>query len=441
MQEVVDTMPWSVSIYDPDGRIVMVNRKLCSNVKAKPEEWIGKTAQQLKDEGYIDRTIVTEAMETRKKSYGTTRSRTGVEGLSVCQPVFAENGDIKFFVVSSPVLKDLEEIGAIIQAQQHQANLYVREIEYLRNMMFLNPDGIFESPCMRTILQTARKISRMDCTVLITGESGVGKEVVAKIIHHNSMRKNGPFIPINVSAIPESLLESELYGYTRGAFTGALKEGKIGLFEVANGGTLFLDEVGDIPLGMQVKILRAIDSGEITRVGDTTVRRMDVRIIAATNRDLREEIRKGTFREDLYYRLNVVPIQIGPLRERSADIWPLCSYFLERINHKYRMRKTLSPETLNRLKMYDWPGNVRELRNVIERLALLSNQDEISIDDVQSFTGISLAPKRSTSALQEYEDYEQSRILAALKQADGNKTKAAKLLNMHRSKLYRKLRG
>jgi transcriptional regulator with PAS, ATPase and Fis domain len=204
MQEVVDTMPWSVSIYDQDGRIVMVNRKLCSNVKAKPEEWIGKTAQQLKDEGYIDRTIVTEAMETRKKSYGTTRSRTGVEGLSVCQPVFAKNGDIKFFVVSSPVLKDLEEIGAIIQAQQHQADLYVREIEYLRNMMFLNPDGIFESPCMRTILQTARKISRMDCTVLITGESGVGKEVVAKTIHHNSMRKTDPLFPLTSRRSPRA---------------------------------------------------------------------------------------------------------------------------------------------------------------------------------------------------------------------------------------------
>ena len=320
LQEVVDTMPWSVSVYDPDGRIVMVNRKLCSNVKAGPEEWIGKTAQQIKDEGYIDRTVVTEAIKTGKKSYGITRSRTGVQGLSVCQPVFGKKGNVRFFVVSSPVLKDLEEIGEIIRAQQHQADLYVREIEYLRNMMFQNPDGVFESPCMKTILQTARKISRMDCTVLITGESGVGKEVVAKIIHANSPRKKAPFIHINVSAIPENLLESELYGYTKGAFTGALKEGKVGLFEVANGGTLFLDEVGDIPPGMQVKILRAIDSGEITRVGDTTVRKMDVRIIAATNRDLRDEIRKGTFREDLYYRLNVVPLEIVRLAPPVAQV-------------------------------------------------------------------------------------------------------------------------
>ncbi|MGV8058483.1 MAG: sigma-54 interaction domain-containing protein [Smithellaceae bacterium] len=436
---IIDSMPWSVSIYDSNARIIMVNRKLCENVQSAPEDWIGKSAEQIKSEGYIDNTIVTEAIEKRKEVYGITHSRTGVEGLSVCQPVFNNNGNIKFLVVSSPAIKDIQDIQLIVEEQSRQAKMYVREIEHLRNFLLLNKDDIFRSPSMKSILHTVKQISYMDCTVLITGESGVGKEVVAKIIHNNSTRKDRPFIPVNISAIPETLLESELYGYKKGAFTGASKEGKIGLFEVASGGTLFLDEVGDIPMRMQVKILRAIDSGEISRIGSTALQKIDIRIMAATNRDLKDQIKKGTFREDLYYRLNVVPIKINPLRERPEDIWPLCDHFLERLNRKYHMKKTFAPGTLDRIKMYDWPGNVRELRNVVERLAVLSQTDEISVQDFNALvTG--LPPKDyTTTPLQNYEAYEQSLILSALKQSNGNKSKAAQILGMHRSKLYRKL--
>jgi transcriptional regulator with PAS, ATPase and Fis domain len=263
---------------------------------------------------------------------------------------------------------------------------------------------------------------------------------VAKIIHRNSTRKNGPFIPVNISAIPETLLESELYGYKQGAFTGASKEGKIGLIEVAEGGTLFLDEVGDIPLSMQIRLLRALDSGEVTRVGDTRSKKIDVRIVAATNRKIDEEIEKGNFREDLYYRLNVVPIEITPLRERLEDIIPLCLHFLERINLKYNIKKSFYPQTLNQLKLHNWPGNVRELRNAVERLAVLSPDNEISPNDLNLLDGISPQENESATTLNKFDAYEQTRILAALKQTGGNKTAAAKLLSMHRSKLYRKLR-
>jgi len=329
--DVIDSMPWSVTIYDAQGKVILVNRKLCENVNTNPEDWIGKSADQLVKDGYIDKVIVTQAIKERKTVYGTTRSRTGVEGLSVCQPVFNDQGDIEYFVVSSPLMKDFHEIRTVIEGQQAREKLYIREIEYLRNLLFVDQENVFESRSMKSILQTVQKISHMDCTVLITGESGAGKEVVAKIIHKNSNRKDGPFIPVNISAIPETLLESELYGYKEGAFTGAARGGKAGLFEVAEGGTLFVDEVGDIPLSIQVKILRAIDSGEITRVGDTRAKKMNVRIIAATNRDIEERIRQGQFRDDLYYRLNVVPIRISPLRERPEDIWLLASHFLKGI--------------------------------------------------------------------------------------------------------------
>jgi transcriptional regulator with PAS, ATPase and Fis domain len=438
--EMIDSMPWSVCIYDPNARVIMVNRRLCENLHINPEDWIGKSAEQIKKDGYLDKSIVTEAIAKRKTVYGVTRLRTGLEGLSVCQPIFNNNGDIKFLVLCSPLTKDHQEIKTLIEDHQNREKLSLREIEYLRNLLLLNQDDVFASPSMNSILETVKKISCMDCTVLITGESGVGKEVIAKIIHRNSTRKNGPFIPVNISAIPETLLESELYGYKQGAFTGAAKEGKVGLFEIAEGGTLFLDEVGDIPLGMQVKLLRALDTGEMTRVGDTQSKKMDVRIIAASNRKMEDEIEKGNFREDLYYRLNVVPIKIVPLRERQEDIWPLCHHFLQRINRKYNIKKVFSPQILDQFKMYHWPGNVRELRNVIERLAILSRADEISPDDFNSLIGISPFGKEPGGTLNEYETYEQSRILSAMKQANGNKTQAAKILGMQRSKLYRKLR-
>ena len=438
--EIIDSMPWSVSIYDANARIIIVNRKLCDNTKTTPEDWIGKSARQITQDGYIDRAIVIEAIEQQKTAYGFTRSHTGVVGLSVCEPVFDDSGNIKFLVVSSPLLNDFQEFQSIIENQHQREKLYLREIEYLRNLLLLNRDEVFESPSMKAILKTVQKITHADCTILITGESGVGKEVIAKIIHKNSKRRDGPFIPVCVSALPETLLESELFGYKEGAFTGALKGGKAGLFEVAEGGTLFLDEVGDIPIRMQVKLLRSLDNGEITRVGDTRARKLNVRIISATNCNMEEEVRKGNFRKDFYYRLNVLPIKIAPLRERREDIWPLCSYYLERVNAKYEITKRFSVEILAAFEKYPWPGNVRELLNVIERLAILSNRDEISLEDFKSVIDQSIIEERPSSALKDYDAYEQARILAALKQANGNKTKAAEILGIPRSRLYRKLR-
>ena len=238
---------------------------------------------------------------------------------------------------------------------------------------------ICESSNTISVFNFAAKVAPKDSTVLLTGETGVGKEVVAKYIHYNSLRKDNNYIKINCGAIPENLLESELFGYVGGAFTGADPHGKPGLFELADNGTLFLDEIGELPLNLQSALLRVLQDGEVTRVGSTKTRKVAVRIIAATNRDLKQMIEEKTFREDLYYRLNVISINIPPLRERRDDIPPLAELFIERLNKKYNTQKKVSDTFLLELTSMNWPGNVRELSNFIERQYILNETNNLSV--------------------------------------------------------------
>ncbi|SFB05035.1 sigma-54 interaction domain-containing protein [Clostridium frigidicarnis] len=241
---------------------------------------------------------------------------------------------------------------------------------------------VVEDREMLNILKMATKVSKVDTTVLILGETGVGKEGIAKYIHCNSNRKNNPFITINCGAIPENLIESELFGYESGAFTGANKGGKMGLFQLAHGGTIFLDEVGELPLEVQVKLLRVLQEHQIERVGSINSIKVDLRVVAATNKNLIELIEKNKFREDLYYRLSVFPIEIPPLRERKDDIVPLINYFLKDINDQYGFVSSFSEEAIKCLCEYSWPGNVRELRNIIERSIVMNGNTIIQRKDL-----------------------------------------------------------
>lgn len=303
---------------------------------------------------------------------------------------------------------------------------------------------IARSPRMLDIFDTIRKIADYKTTVLITGESGSGKELIARAIHFNSPRSNKPFIAINCSAIPETLLESELFGYVKGSFTGANKDKK-GLFEEASGGTLFLDEVGDLPLSLQVKLLRAIQEEEIRRVGDTKTLKIDVRLITATLKNLGEEIKKGTFREDLYYRLNVLPIHLPPLRERKEDIPLLAETFLSRFSKEMDKKvKKLSPEAIQFLTDYSWPGNVRELENTIERAMVLETGEELRPDSLpDSVRNVEVNPAIRAAASElsikkMMVIMEQELIKKALEKTGGNRTWAAKLLEIsHRALLYK----
>jgi DNA-binding NtrC family response regulator len=306
---------------------------------------------------------------------------------------------------------------------------------------YSHPNIVARSPKMQEVLATVERVAPTNSTVLLGGESGVGKDLIARAIHEKSRRASGPFIKINSTAIPENLLESELFGYERGAFTGAVAS-KPGKFELADKGTLFLDEIGDVPSATQVKLLRVLQEREFERLGGTKTVKVDVRLIAATNRDLREALEQGTFREDLYYRLNVVPIDIAPLRKRKEDIPELAELFISRFDVDSGKTVTgISPDAMQVLVNYHWPGNVRELQNIIERACALAQGRVLQVEDIH----LDLRPGKTSAAngfLPEgmtLEYWEDEMIKEALRRANGNKSQAARLLGLSRNALRYRL--
>ena len=306
------------------------------------------------------------------------------------------------------------------------------------------PLGIVsKSPVMRTLVDLARRVAMVDSTVLITGESGSGKERVARLVHEESTRALGPFIAVNCGAITETLLESELFGHARGAFTGATQD-RPGLFEAANSGTLLLDEVGEVSAGMQVKLLRALQEREIRRVGENKSRRVDVRILAATNRDLAHGVAGGAFRQDLYYRLKVVELHVPPLRERRDDVLPLARVLLADAALRMKRKITgLSTGAADQLLLYPWPGNVRELENAMERAVALARGSRIELEDLpeEIRQASPMMPVASGGAVRPLEDIEKEYIIAALERNDGNQTHTAGQLQIGSATLYRKLKS
>lgn len=295
------------------------------------------------------------------------------------------------------------------------------------------------SPAMRKAIDMARRIAKVESTVVISGESGAGKERIAQLIHEGSARMGRPFIAVNCGAVTETLLESELFGYVRGAFTGAAKD-TMGLFEAANGGTLFLDEIGEISPGMQVKLLRALQEREIRRVGENKPRPVDIRVVAATNRNLADEVSAGRFRQDLYYRLRVIELRIPPLRERREDILPLARIFLD--ESAKRSKRTISgfdAQAADQLLRYDWPGNVRELQNTLEYAVALSNGERIQVDDLPEELRMALPKPTIGGSIRPLDEVERDYILAAMHALGDNKARTAAALNIGIATLYRKL--
>jgi DNA-binding NtrC family response regulator len=307
-----------------------------------------------------------------------------------------------------------------------------------------------DSGPIQQVFELIEKVADTDSTVLITGESGTGKELIARAIHYNSCRRDNPMVVINCGAIPEELLESELFGHEKGAFTGAHKS-RIGRFELANEGTIFLDEIGDMSPNLQVKLLRVLQEQKFERVGSTRTIKVDIRVIAATNKNLISVVNKGTFREDLYYRLNVIPIKVPPLRHRKSDIPLLVDFFLKKFNKEKRKHvKEFTSEAMDALLQYDWRGNVRELENLLERLVILASGDVIGLEDIPgSVKGqartiepfeTTIPPRGRVRFDHAVEEYEKKLILQALSEANWVTTKAAKLLNMNRTTLIEKMK-
>jgi transcriptional regulator with PAS, ATPase and Fis domain len=316
---------------------------------------------------------------------------------------------------------------------------YFDELEQLRTHQSYRAI-ITKNAIMRDRVETALQLARVDSTVLILGETGVGKELLAQMIHRASKRSKFPFVRVNCAAIPPLLLEAELFGYESGAFTGASREGRKGLLELAEGGTLFLDEIGELPLAMQPKILRAIQDHEITRVGGKKAILLNVRILAATNRDLDSMVKEKKFREDLYYRLNVVPIVLPPLRERPEDIQPLVDEFLARFNHQFGYQKWIHPDVAKELSSHSWPGNARELQNLIERLVVTTRDDQISVESLRRCFSVHEKLKGDKrSCLKAMLESEERRMLEETWRIAGSTRKVSTLLGISQSAVVKKL--
>jgi len=382
LDSIIECSYDGIYITDGDANTIKVNNAYERITGLKKVDVIGKNMRDLERDGFISQSATLLVLSSRKTTTIQQEFSTGVKVLVSSTPIFDENKKIIMVVTNVRDVTQLNNLKELVQKNKEITQKYVSEIEEMRTQLLNNTEIVAEDPKTIEIIQLSHRIAKVDTTILMLGETGVGKDEIAKYIHKVSNRNGQQFIKVNCGAVPISLIESEFFGYEKGAFTGASKEGKVGLFELASGGTIFLDEVGEIPMDMQVKLLRVLQEKEIVRVGGTKPLKIDVRVLAATNRDLEKMIVDGKFREDLYYRLNVVPLFIPPLRERKQDILPLINFFLKQLNKKYNFNKILVPEALNCLYEYSWPGNVRELKNIVERVVIMSEDDKITKSDL-----------------------------------------------------------
>ncbi|MFH0069492.1 sigma-54 interaction domain-containing protein [Peribacillus sp. NPDC056705] len=382
LDAIIENSYDGIYITDQDGVTLYTNSAIERITGIPKEYYIGKSVDQLIKRGILNASVTHKVVKLRRTVSVVQDNFAGKETLITGSPVFNAEGEIEQVVTNIRDLSDLNELMHELTKVNELNNQYKQEIEKLRKIT--SKDGVvFVSDKMKMIYEIAERISDIDATVLILGETGVGKDVLARNIYNRSIRsKKGDFIKINCGAIPADLLESELFGYEGGAFTGANQKGKPGMFELAESGILFLDEVGELPLQLQVKLLRALQEREIQRIGGTKPKKIDVRIIAATNRNLSEMVKSGDFREDLFYRLNVIPITIPPLRERREDILALIDLFLTKANEQYKFSKEIDSRLKEYFYQHDWPGNVRELINIVERLVVLTDNQILSINDL-----------------------------------------------------------
>ncbi|SHI75751.1 PAS domain S-box-containing protein/TyrR family helix-turn-helix domain-containing protein [Dethiosulfatibacter aminovorans DSM 17477] len=370
-------------IVDAKGYTEDVNEAYLKMMGLKREDLVGYHMEELRKKGYFTKSAVLEALET-SKTVTVLFLYNGKKCLSTAKPIFDNNGEVFKIITSTRDITDLTELQNKIEETEKLNKKYKEEINYLRQEKDNSDNIIGESDSFKKNLELVHKVAKYDSTVLITGETGTGKEIIAREIHRTSFRKNKPFIKVNCAAIPENLLESELFGFEKGAFTGAHKS-KLGKFELADSGTILLDEIGEMPLSLQSKLLRVLQEKEITHLGGVNPIKIDIRIIASTNRNIEELIDKGSFRQDLFYRLNVVPIQVPALRDRKEDIILLIKFFLEKFNMKHNKNIKFDIRIFNILERYRWPGNIRELENLIERLVVVSENDIVDSSVLSNF--------------------------------------------------------
>jgi PAS domain S-box-containing protein len=445
LNAILSTIYDEILVVNRNGELIRYSDSFISEFwGVQLKDLLGKSLLDLEDKGLFSPSVTRLVLEQKKKVSIVQETKGGKKILAVGNPVFDEDGEIERIIIASRDITETTKLKTELREIKKISDQYKQELDTIKNKDQFFKKMIYCSPKMEQIMEQVQKISNFSSTVLINGESGVGKEVIAQAIHQLGNRSSQPFLKLNCGAIPENLLESELFGYIKGSFTGADKNGKEGYFQKADQGILFLDEIGEMPLSLQVKLLRVLQEQEVIPIGSTTPIKINVQIVAATNKKLEKMVEQGTFREDLFYRLNVIPIYVPPLRERPEDIPLLAFHFLQQLNERYKKNYHLSPDALNLLEVYPWPGNIRELQNMIERLAVSADHQTIDAHFVNHILAVGTNLKKEKLVIKKIlplqealDSVEEQLILLAMKQYKTT-TKAAKALGVSQSSVSRK---
>ena len=423
-----------IFVTDEQGIVVRVNSTCERHYQLAAEELVGKHVKELQKDGIFYPSATLEVIEKKRPIELVQTTKSG-EYLHVrTRPVFDDEGNLRRVISYSRDLTELYQLRQKVEEMDNQLKTYKKELRET----YEHEGLIFKSLAMQKIVDTIKKVSVVDSTVLVLGETGVGKSRLVRHLHEVSHRKHESFYEINCAALPTNLIESELFGYSGGSFTGANREGKKGLLESAHKGTLFLDEIGEMPLEIQAKLLQVLQEKTFRPIGGRELKKVDVRIVAATNRDLSEMVKQGTFRKDLYYRLNVIPIAIPPLRERTEDILPLIYHYLQHFNKKYGRDVKLAPSTLQMFVGYPWEVNNREIENVIERI-VITVDDVVTVEDLPLSMQEAAVEQSGQSLYKMLEEVERNIILKAYK-TYGSSYKVAEFLQISQSAATRKIK-
>ncbi len=434
LQDVFEYAFDEIFVTDDKGIVVRVNSMCERHYQLSAKELVGKHVKELQKEGIFYPSATLEVIEKKRPVELVQTTKSG-EYLHVrTRPVFDDEGNLRRVISYSRDLTELYQLRQKVEEMDNQLKTYKKELRET----YEHEGLIFKSIAMQKIIETIKKVSVVDSTVLVLGETGVGKSRLVRHLHEVSHRKNESFYEINCAALPTNLIESELFGYSGGSFTGANREGKRGLLESAHKGTLFLDEIGEMPLEIQAKLLQVLQEKTFRPIGGRELKKVDVRIVAATNRDLSTMVKQGTFRKDLYYRLNVIPISIPPLRERTEDILPLIYHYLQHFNKKYGRDVKLAPSTLQMFVGYPWEGNNREIENVIERIVITAD-DFVTVEDLPLSMQEATVEQSGQSLYRMLEEVERNIILKAYK-TYGSSYKVAEFLQISQSAATRKIK-
>ena len=440
---ILNSINVGVFISDGDGQVLAVNDASLSAGGAPREEIIEKNIHELVECGYIEESVTVKIFESKKEESLIQNLGDGSKVYVTGRPVFETGGGKEEIELVICTERDITEIIRLKEILEQKSKKYENELEYLKKQnITMWGNLIAEDDISKKLAQQAKRIAASDTTVLLTGASGTGKEVYANFIYENSSRAGKPCIKINCAAIPESLIESELFGYEKGTFTGANLKGKMGIFEMANTGTLFLDEIGELSMHLQPKLLRVLQEKEIFRIGGTRAIPLDIRIIVATNKNLEQEIIEGRFREDLYYRLNVMPIELPPLKGRKKDIRKLTHYFIDNFNREYKTDKIIAEEAVRIFENAEWKGNIRELENIIERLMISVDDNEITVGQVRNLMSNtnSYETDFENKTMQELMDEYEYEILKSMMEKHQKASKVSNALNINKTTLHRRLK-